>query len=83
MNNELEAKKVRWRCNRGMLELDLFLIPFAENHFGNLSEENKKKFVELLTHEDPVLFSWFMGHEQAQEDMQSIVLIVKEAVHLT
>lgn len=79
MSSEIEAKKVRWRCNRGMLELDLLLIPFAENHFSTLSNEDKSQFIELLTMEDPVLFAWLMGHEEAEGNMKAIVQLVKSS----
>jgi len=78
MSSDNEARMVRWRCNRGMLELDLLLIPFAENHFRDLSKEEKQQFIELLTYEDPTLFAWLMGHETAADDMLSIVNLVKK-----
>ncbi|MBB72646.1 MAG: succinate dehydrogenase assembly factor 2 family protein [Legionellales bacterium] len=57
MNNPQHAKLL-WRCRRGMLELDLMLIPFAEQEFPNLSPEEQATFEELLTATDPELFSW-------------------------
>ena len=74
---ELEQRRARWRCNRGMLELDLLLIPFVENHFNKLSEPNKKLFIELLTYEDPELFAWLMGHEEVSvPELKEIVSLV-------
>lgn len=76
MTLDTQARMVRWRCNRGMLELDLILIPFSENHFEKLDADKKAEFIELLTHEDPTLFAWLMGHEEVSEAMKPIVEIV-------
>ncbi len=74
----LEQRRARWRCNRGMLELDLLLIPFVENDFMTLSVLDKALFIELLTYEDPELFAWLMGHEEVTvEDLKSIVALIK------
>ena len=29
-------QRIRWHSRRGMLELDLILVPFAEQHFESL-----------------------------------------------
>lgn len=56
-----------WRAHRGMLELDLFLIPFVEQMWSTLSSADKKNFENLLQATDPELFAWFMGHEVPQQ----------------
>lgn len=62
-----------------MLELDLFLIPFAEKHYQQLSTNEKEQFVSLLQCEDPAIYGWMMGHEAVPKDLQHIVLKVKKA----
>jgi len=59
---ELEKSHLRWGCRRGMLELDLILLPFFDQHFNNLSEDSQVLFSELLTCPYPEILSWFMGH---------------------
>jgi antitoxin CptB len=61
--NRIKREKLRWACRRGMLELDLFLVPFFENAYETLSVEEQQHFSEMLCHTDPELLSWFMGHE--------------------
>lgn len=56
--------RLRWACRRGMLELDVILMPFVENHYSQLPENEKALFQILLDGDDPVLFAWFMGHEK-------------------
>lgn len=58
-----EQSKIRWRCRRGMLELDLFLIPFFDRCFQNLSKEEQTTFIQMLKEPDPNLFNWLMKKE--------------------
>jgi antitoxin CptB len=66
-----EKKRLWWHSRRGMLELDVLLLPFLENVYSDLSEEDQTKYRDLLECEDPDLFTWFMqtakpsnpGHE--------------------
>lgn len=43
---------IKYRCRRGMLELDLILNKFFEHRMMNLSQDNKKLFLELLDLDD-------------------------------
>ncbi len=42
MGELLEARKIKWKCRRGMLELDILLERFYENQFQILTAEEKK-----------------------------------------
>ena len=53
--NELE-KKILWQCRRGLWELDAILIPFVENNFVDLSEDEVEELKELLKYEDIEIF---------------------------
>jgi antitoxin CptB len=53
--------KLVWQCRRGMLELDVILIPFLEQHFDSLNDEQKGIFTQLLEQADPDLYTWIMG----------------------
>ncbi|MCW8092909.1 FAD assembly factor SdhE [Alteromonas sp. ASW11-130] len=77
----LEAKRVarmRWACRRGMLELDVLLLPFMDEAFEDLTDEQKITFERLLTSDDPDLFAWFMGHQKCDDpelaEMVSIIV---------
>jgi antitoxin CptB len=52
-----------WHCRRGMLELDVLLLPFCREEYLSLSAADQAKFVDLLECEDPDLFAWFMQHQ--------------------
>ena len=60
-----------------MLELDLVLLPFVENVYTTLDEEDQLRFDLLLESEDPDLYQWFLRKDQPQdENLQHIVKIV-------
>lgn len=77
--NRIKREKLRWACRRGMLELDLFLVPFFENAYEILTPDEQEHFSEMLCHTDPELLSWFMGHEvPANPDLRSITAKIRE-----
>ncbi len=53
--NELK-KKILWECRRGLWELDAILIPFIENNFDYLEENEISDFQRLLAYEDIEIF---------------------------
>ena len=59
MDQECEKKRVYWACRRGMLELDLILIPFFEKQYATLCSREQTLFAKLLTCHDPELHAWF------------------------
>ena len=58
--------RLRWACRRGMLELDVLFMPFAESGFNELPEEKQEVFERMLTCDDPDLYAWFMGHKACE-----------------
>ena len=59
--------RLRWACRRGMLELDVLLMPFVEDAYEYLSNQQQLDFERLLECQDPELFAWFMGHEICED----------------
>ncbi len=53
-----EFRHLRWRARRGMLELDLLLVPFFDEAFTSLSPARQDTFVRLLEQDDPDLALW-------------------------
>ena len=43
-----EIDRIRWSCRRGLLELDLVLQRFLNDHYLSLTVEQKKTFTRLL-----------------------------------
>ena len=76
-----DTGRLRWKCRRGMLELDLVLLPFLDEHYAPLSEYQKQIFERLLEEEDPVLQSWFMRHKVPEDKkLAAMVEYIRRAV---
>jgi len=47
-----EMRRLSWRCRRGLLELDIVLQRFSENHLTGLSDQELAAFDCLLDYPD-------------------------------
>ena len=78
--------RLRWRCRRGMLELDVLLQPFFDDCFVNLSAEQQADFADLLEQDDHKLFTWLMSKSQCHQPnllriIQKIVTFNQTRIH--
>lgn len=51
-----EMNRLRWKCRRGMLELDIVLAQFLESGIDKLSTDQLHEFGRLLDLEDQELW---------------------------
>lgn len=69
-----ELRRLRWRCRRGMLELDLVLQDFLDREYAMLSAKERAAFQRLLSLPDTALISYLHGTEEADnEELKNIV----------
>ena len=61
--------RIRWRCRRGLLELDIVLERFV-GRYANLDTQQKMIFDELLDLPDTRLWELIGGKESASNDGQ-------------
>jgi len=74
VTDAVDLKKMYWHSRRGMLELDLILVPFAENVLPQLSKNECKEYARLLEEEDQDIFMWLMKRVPVQDSsLQPIV----------
>ena len=45
-----EINRIKWKCRRGMRELDLLLREFSANHLNELSSSDIKVLDALVIH---------------------------------
>ncbi|HSB96900.1 MAG TPA: succinate dehydrogenase assembly factor 2 [Spongiibacteraceae bacterium] len=64
MMSESEFNRTYWASRRGMLELDLILLPFVERRLRDLAAIDQQRYVRLLECEDTELFAWFMQSQR-------------------
>ena len=53
--------RIRWRCRRGLLELDLVLSKFLSNRYAGLSDAQKAVFLEITSYSDNDLWDLLSG----------------------
>jgi len=56
-----ELSRLRWKCRRGLLELDLLFRDFLDHGYEELDSEAAQRFDALLDYPDAVLLEWLMG----------------------
>ena len=59
----MEANKLRWRCRRGTLELDLMLLRYLDSSYSKANFTEQQAFLELLDFEDMDLLRFLMGEQ--------------------
>ena len=62
-----ELRRLRWRCRRGMRELDQLLTRWLDREWATASESTRGDFLRLLDCEDDRLWRWFLGHETSPD----------------
>ncbi len=74
----MDVNRLFWGSRRGMLELDLVLMPFLENVYPTLDQCDKERYWLLLEEQDQDLFAWFLRRENpANPELQRIVDIIR------
>jgi len=68
-----EQDRLRWRCRRGMLELDLMLNAFLDKGMDDLDKQERSVFQQLLEYSDQTLLELLM---------ERMVPADKETVHV-
>ena len=53
-----QINRLKWKCRRGMRELDLLLKEFSENEMLNLSSDDHGTFDEVLNYDDQTLYDF-------------------------
>ena len=62
-----ELARVYWHSRRGMLELDLILMPFAVEVYAGLGTSDRDRYRSLLACEDIELYRWLVAGDPAPD----------------
>ena len=64
----LSQSQIRWRCRRGVRELDVLLTDFLDVQYANLSQTDKQSFERLLEIQDPKIMDYLFDKDQLDDD---------------
>ena len=75
----MDKNRLFWGSRRGMLELDLILLPFVEQIYPGLEQEDKVRYHQLLEEQDQDLFAWLMKRTDPEDsELLKIVRIIRD-----
>lgn len=81
MVSDIEFNRLFWHSRRGMLELDVLLVPFLKEAYRSLPKDDQTRYQKLLECEDQDMFTWFMQKGTPDDpDLERIVKIILDRV---
>ena len=73
-----EINKLRWRCRRGSLELDLILYKYLDHRYTQASSPEQQAFQRLLDLEDTDLLRYLLGEDTPPDtELASLVQVLR------
>jgi antitoxin CptB len=69
-----EMSRLRWRCRRGMRELDVMLTRYLDRVWASASSTERDAFVQLVELQDPDLFGYLVGRTVPAEETQRALI---------
>ena len=78
-DDEAELRRLRWKCRRGMRELDQMFDRYLNRAWRQSPTSEREVFLRLLQIEDDKLWHWFMGHEAASDtELDALVQRIRQ-----
>ena len=73
-------RRLRWRCRRGLLELDVLLAAYLDRAGPALDGEEGRRLSRLLEYPDAELLAWLAGDgEGPEKELKDIVKRIRQA----
>jgi antitoxin CptB len=71
-------ERVRWRCRRGLLELDLVLQRFVDEYYAKLGDAERRQFETLLDLSDNELWDMIaLRKKQENNSLQRVLSLLR------
>ncbi len=74
-----ELERARWRCRRGLLELDIVLQRFMDKHYQQMSETELQQLATLLDLSDNDLWDMITTRKEPEDTSLRPVLRLLQA----
>lgn len=76
----IEFAELKWRCRRGMLELDILLNTYLEKHRETMSQHQQAVFSEMLEYPDQVLLDLLLSNMRSSKaEINSLITEIQRA----
>ena len=74
----VDLARLRWRCRRGMRELDVMLNRYLDRVWATASPAERDAFLQLVELQDPDLFGYLVGQiTPAEESQRAIIACIR------
>ncbi len=75
-----QQERLRWRCRRGLLELDIILQRFLDRYYAQLDESQLKTFETLLSLPDNELWDIISAKKEiANENIKPLLTLLQQS----
>lgn len=72
-------QKLKWKCRRGMKELDLLMESYLENDYPTADRNRQVAFERLLDYQDPVILDLLFERIRDEDiEIQSLINLLRE-----
>ena len=68
-----ENGQLRWRCRRGMKELDILLTRYLDECYCTAATGEQEAFRHLLEMQDPLIYAYCLGQERPPEHLAVLI----------
>ena len=65
--------RLRWRCRRGMKELDILLTRYLDERYASAPSDEQDAFRRLLDIQDPVIHAYCLGQEPPPKHLAVVI----------
>ena len=69
-----ELSRLRWRCRRGIKEMDLILQRFLEQSYSSLSPQQQILFAQILDETDLDILDWILGRSEPENTEYNVLI---------
>jgi antitoxin CptB len=69
--------RLRWRCRRGMKELDLLLARYMDARYCDAPASEQDAFRRLLDIQDPVIYAYCLGQETPPTHLAALIARIR------
>ena len=75
-----EFERARWRCRRGLLELDIILQRFMDQHYTQLDQPALEQFERLLSLPDNDLWDLITARQaNTDSSLQAVLELLQKS----
>jgi len=69
----LQSGQLRWRCRRGMKELDILLERYVQRRWHEAPCDEQAAFLGLLEAQDPLIYAYCLGATPVPDHLAALI----------